>query len=50
MVPNYVKLRNNLIDQMDKDFVMKNKFLHRKRNQKIAYSDKYAFDLQTRLL
>ena len=43
----------HLINQMDKDFVTAKKqsnLRRSKHHQKIIYSDKYEFDLQTRLL
>ena len=45
MLPNDVKLRINVIDQLDADFVMKKKTSINKHHKKIAYSEKYEFDL-----
>ena len=53
MLPNDVKLIFNLIDKVDKYFVNgknQSNFLRSKHHQKIAYSEKYAFYLKTRLL
>ena len=52
MLPNDVKLRINVIDQLDTDFVMlKNKAISSVTNTiKRFIFIKYAFDLQTRLL
>ena len=52
MLPNDVKLRIYVIDQLDTYFVIKKQgnFLHRKHNKKTVYSEIYAFDLQTILI
>ena len=53
MPPNDVKLRINVIDQLDTYFVMakrQSNFLRSKHHKEIAYSEKYTFDLQTILL
>ena len=53
LLPNDVKLIINLINQMDTDFFIKKKqsnFIRTKHHQKITYTEKYAFDLQTRQL
>ena len=52
MLPNDVKLRINLIDKMDAYFIMaKNKAIYSvEKPSKIAYSEKYVFDLQKRIL
>ena len=53
MWPNDVKLIINVIDKLDTYFVMaKNKAIYSVENtiKTITYSEKYAFDLRTRLL
>ena len=52
LLPNDVKLRINMINQMDTDFSWQKQsnFRRSKHHQTITYSDKYAFGLQTRLL
>ena len=52
ILPNNVTLIINLIDQMDtKTFIAKkSNFIRSKHHQKIAYSEKYTFYLQTRLI
>ena len=52
MLPNNLELRANVIDKLDTDFSWQKKrnFLCSKHHQKFAYSEKYAFDLQTRLI
>ena len=52
IVPNDVKLNTNVIDQLDTYFFMgkKNAIFSVANTIKITYSEKYAFNLQTRLL
>ena len=52
MLTNDVNLRINKIDQMDTYIFswQKNKFPPQQTPSKIAYSGKYAFALQTRLI
>ena len=52
MLPNDVKLGIYVIDQLETNvFMAKNTAIFSVENTiKITYSDKYAFDLQTRLL
>ena len=52
-LPNDVRLRINLNNQLDTDYVMVKKqsnFRRSKHHQTIACSEKYAYKLQTRLL
>ena len=52
MLQNDMKLRHNVIGQLDTNFIiaLKKQCFCSKHHQKIAYSEKYAFDLETRLL
>ena len=52
LFPNDVKFKINIINQIDTDFFMaRNKAISDVANTiKNRYSEKYAFDLQTRLL
>ena len=53
LIPNDVRLRIILNNQLDKDFFMAKKqsdFWRSKHYQNIIYSERYANDLQTRLI
>ena len=53
LIPNDVKLIINMINQLDTYFFYGKKqsnFCRKKHHQTIEYSEKYEFDLQTRLL